>query len=286
MDIKETLFRFQKSEITEHEIYKKLSKRVDEKNARILNEIANDEKRHYSILKEYTCQSVKPNRFKIFWYIFLSFIFGLSFSLKAMERGEKIAQHEYEKVKKKYPPIRGIIEDEEKHEMKLLNMIDEERVSYISSVVLGLNDAIVELTGTLAGLTFALRNSQLVGLAGLITGISAALSMSVSEYLSQKSEAEKDKSPLKAAIYTGIAYIVVVVMLILPYFLSPNPFLALGTAIAMVVLVIGLFTFFVAVVKEQSHGRLFLEMFSLSMSVMAISFVVGLIARKLLGIEV
>ncbi len=286
MEIKKILLNFQRSEITEHEIYKRLAKRVDEKNAKILESIAQDEKRHYSILKEYTKEDVPPNRLKIFWYTLLSFIFGLTFALKAMERGEKIAQHEYEKVKKEYPPVEGIIEDEEKHEMKLLNMIEEERVGYISSMVLGLNDAIVELTGTLAGLTFALRNSKLVGLAGLITGISAALSMSVSEYLSQKSEAEEGKSPLKAAVYTGIAYFMVVVMLILPYFLSSNPVFALGIAVSMVVIVIGLFTYFVAVVKEQSYAHLFFEMLLLSLGVMVISFVVGLIARKVLGIEV
>ena len=35
-------------------------------------------------------------------------------------------------------------------------MINDERLQYISSMVLGINDALVELTGAPAGFTFAL----------------------------------------------------------------------------------------------------------------------------------
>ncbi len=286
MSVRSDLLKFQKNEITEHHIYLKLAKRQEGKNKEILTRIAQDEKSHYEIIKRRTKEEVNPSRFKIFWYTMLSYIFGLTFALKAMERGEKIAQINYEKIEKDFPEISKIIKDEERHELELIGMLDEERIGYISSMVLGLNDAIVELTGTLAGLTFALRNSKVVGLAGVITGISAALSMAVSEYLSQKSEAEEGKNPLRAAIYTGIAYIVVVIMLVLPYFLIPNPYISFISALIAVVAVIAAFTYFVAVVKEQKFSSLFLEMFLLSMGVMIVAFVVGLLARRLLGIEV
>ncbi len=285
MDIKSNLLKFQKNEITEHLIYLKLSARQKENNRKVLERIARDERSHYEIIKGRTGEEVEPSQFKIFWYTVLSYIFGLTFTLKAMERGERLAQENYEKIERKFPEIKKVIEDEERHELELINMIDEERIGYISSMVLGLNDAIVELTGTLAGLTFALRNSRIVGLAGIITGISAALSMSVSEYLSQKSEADEGKSPLKAALYTGIAYIAVVIMLVLPYFLLPNPFISLATAVIAVILIISAFTYFVAVVKEQRYLSLFLEMLLLSMGVMIAAFGVGLLARKFLGIE-
>ncbi len=282
----DTILTFQKQEITEYEIYKRLSKRFEGKNREILEKIANDEKRHYGILKNISRIDVKPNRFKILWYIFLSYIFGVVFTLKAMEMGEKIAQENYSEITESYPVITKIIEDEEDHEIALINLLEEERIGYISSMVLGLSDAIVELTGTLAGLTFALRNSKLVGLAGIITGVSAALSMAVSEYLSQKSDVEEGKSPLKASIYTGIAYILVVVMLVLPYFLIPNPYTSLLIALCGVVIVIAAFTYFVAVVKDQPYKSLFFEMIILSGSVMIISFIVGMIARKVLGVDI
>ncbi len=94
--------------------------------------------------------------------------------------------------------------DEQHHEEKLIEMIDEERLQYMGSVVLGLNDALVEFTGALAGFTLALNDTKLIALTGSITGIAAALSMASSEYLSTKSEKTHNKRPVKAAIYTGI----------------------------------------------------------------------------------
>ncbi|MCD6449785.1 MAG: VIT1/CCC1 transporter family protein [Thermotogaceae bacterium] len=255
------------------------------KNKEILQSIANDEKRHYGIFKNLTKREVKPDKWKIFWYIFLFKLFGLVFALKVMERGERLAQSEYEKIVNRYPVIKNVLNDEEKHELELIELIKEERVGYISSMVLGLNDAIVELTGALAGFTFALRESKLVGLAGLITGVSAALSMAVSEYLSEKSDVEHTKNPLKAAVYTGIAYILVVIFLILPFFLISNPYISLGVAVSTVVLIIAIFTYYVAVIKNESYRKQFLEMLVLSFSVMVVSFIVGVIARKVLGIE-
>ena len=109
---------------------------------------------------------------------------------------------------------------------QLLSMLDEEALKYMGSVVLGLNDALVELTGALAGLTFAFQNTKLIALTGLITGISASLSMAASEYLSSRADGEENAG--RSALYTGIAYIITVIYscVTLPdpgelYFLSP-----------------------------------------------------------------
>ena len=115
--------------------------------------------------------------------------------------------------------------EEDEHEKALIDMLDEEQLKYIGSMVLGLNDALVELSGALAGFTFALTESRFVGIAGLITGVAATLSMGASEYLSQRSESG-ELHPLKAAIYTGIAYLITVTLLVAPYFIVPNVYLA------------------------------------------------------------
>jgi VIT1/CCC1 family predicted Fe2+/Mn2+ transporter len=86
---------------------------------------------------------------------------------------------------------------------KLISLIDEERLKYVSSMVLGLNDALVELTGALTGLTLALQNPRLIAIVGFITGIAASMSMAASEYLSTKQE-DTEKNPLKASVYTGL----------------------------------------------------------------------------------
>jgi len=106
-----------------------------------------------------------------------------------MERGEVGAQKEYAGLPAEIDQAQAIAQEESAHENALLGMLDEERLRYIGSVVLGLNDALIKLTGALAGLTLALQNTQLIALTGSITGIAAALSMAASEYLSTKTEA-------------------------------------------------------------------------------------------------
>ena len=280
--MKETILGFQKSEITEHHIYENLKKVATPKNAKVLERLSKDEARHYSEWRRISGEDARPDRLKIVWYILLSRLLGLTFVAKLMESGEQDAQEAYSRVVKKYPGAKKIVKDELEHEQLLVAMIDEEKVKHLGSMVLGINDALVEITGTLAGLTFALQNSQLVGLAGLITGISATLSMGASEYLSQRSEGSSDA--LRAAGYTAAAYLLAVVLLVLPYFLFPNPFLSLAVALVDALLVILVFTFFSSVIKEESFKRNFLEMVLISMGVAAVSFLIGLAVRNVLNI--
>jgi len=284
--IKEKLITFQKNEITEHYIYARLAKiEKSPANKRVLQRISREEKRHYSIWKKFSGQEVSPDRLKIIWYVFIARIFGVTFGIKLMEAGEEGAQKAYAKVIKAIPKARIIKAEEEAHEKKLIAMIDEEKLKYIGSVVLGLNDALVELTGTLAGLTFALQNAKLVGVAGLITGIAASLSMGASEYLSTKAEGG-DKNPFKASFYTGSAYVLAVAVLIIPFLLLGNPFLAISISISGAILLILVFTFYFAVVREVSFKRRFLEMVAVSLGVAALSFGIGLLVRHFLGIDI
>ena len=282
--IRRLLLDFQKNELTEHLVYKNLAKRTKGKNREILERISNDELKHYRIWKRHTGEDVKPDRFKIFLYGLMARIFGLTFAIKLMENGEVEAEKNYSEIEGVVPRAGEILEEETTHENLLISMIEEEKISYISSMVLGLNDALVELTGTLAGLTFALQNTRVVGLAGFITGIAASLSMAASEYLSQKSE--EGKNPLKSAFYTGVAYILTVVILVFPYFIFKSYYLALGVTISAVFFVVLIFTFFVSVVKDRPFRGLFFEMIAISIGVAVISFIIGLATRKILGIEV
>jgi VIT1/CCC1 family predicted Fe2+/Mn2+ transporter len=284
-EIKEQLLIAQKTEITEYLVYTKIAKRVkDENNRRIVEEIGKDEKRHYEIWKGYTGKDVKPNRFLVWFYSTISKLFGITFGFKLMEMGEERAQVNYEKIADEIPEARAVIADEDTHEDKLLNMLDEEALVYAGSVVLGLNDALVELTGALAGLTLAFRNVNTIALSGLVTGIAASFSMAVSEYLSTSSE-ETDKNPLRAAIYTGIAYIGTVALLILPFLLLHNAYIALGVSLLTSVIIIAIFNFYISVAKGQPFGKRFLEMAGLSLGVAAISFLIGYVLSNVMGVS-
>ncbi|MBI5933070.1 MAG: VIT1/CCC1 transporter family protein [Chloroflexi bacterium] len=286
-NIRQKILIFQRTEITEHHIYSKLAKKISTPgNAKILQQIADDELRHYHGWKKYSGQEVKPDQFKIWFYYLVSLVFGFTFGVKLMEMGEEKAQVNYEAVAAIIPEAKQYHDEEDQHEHQLLEMLDEERLRYAGSVVLGLNDALVELTGALAGLTLALQNGKLIALSGLITGIAASLSMAASEYLSTRSE-KTDKHPVRAAIYTGIAYIFTVSLLVLPYLVSPETYLLdLVIALTTGVIIIAVFNYYISVAKGESFRERFTEMAVLSLSVAAFSFGIGYLIRLWLGIEV
>jgi VIT1/CCC1 family predicted Fe2+/Mn2+ transporter len=282
----QALLVFQRNEVTEHRIYAELSRlEKDASNREVLKKISADELRHYQEWKSHTGREIAPDHLKIFWYTLLSRLFGITFTIKLMEEGEAGAQEVYDRIVKLIPEAESIRNDESRHENELIGMLNEERLNYLGSVVLGLNDALVELTGTLAGLTFALQNAKLVGVAGLITGIAASLSMAASEYISTKTEGGH-KNPVRASIYTGITYVGAVTVLIVPFLLLPNPYLALGLALVSGIILIMIFTFYFSVVRGVSFRRRFLEMAAVSLSVAALSFLIGLLVRQFLGIEI
>ncbi len=285
-EIRNELLKAQRTEITEYHVYTRIAKTLpNENNREIVQHIGEDEKRHYETWRGYTGEQVPPNKFLIWLYTTISRLFGFTFGFKLMELGEERAQVNYEKILEEIPEVKDVIRDESVHEDKLLTMLDEEALMYAGSVVLGLNDALVELTGALAGLTFAFRDVNIIALSGLITGIAASLSMAASEYLSTRSE-ETDKDPVRAAITTGIAYVITVALLILPYLLLNDEIISLAICLTISVLIIAIFNFYISVAKSLPFGRRFLEMAGISLGVAAFSFVVGLLIRNWFGIEV
>ncbi len=276
----------QRNESTENLIYTRLASMVkNPANSAILARIGADELRHYHSWKRLSGKDEAPSRAKAGWYVFLARVLGLTFALKLMERGEAAAQVAYGRLDARIPGARAISQEEDDHEHQLIDMLDEDMLKYVGSVVLGLNDALVELTGALAGLTLALANVRLIGMTGLITGIAASLSMAASEYLSTKSEVG-DRSPGRAALYTGIAYVLTVIWLIFPYFLTGNYFLALAWTLLNALFVILFFTFYVSVAQDLPFRRRFLETVGISFGVAALSFGIGYLVRQVLGVDI
>jgi VIT1/CCC1 family predicted Fe2+/Mn2+ transporter len=279
------LLVYQKNEITEHHVYKRLAGTLGAENRAVLEQMAAHELRHYHIWRKYTRQDIAPDRRVVWLYYLLSRLLGFTFGVKLLERWERRDQHCYEMLEAQIPEANLIRQEECGHEAALLRMLDERKLHYASSMVLGLSDALVELTGALAGLTLALQNTRLVALASLMTGIAAALSMAASEYLSTKAETT-DKNPLRASVYTGSAYLFTVLLLVLPYLLLDNPFAALAVTLVSAVAIIGLFNFYISVAKETPFGRRFVEMAVLCLGVAAVSFVLGLLIRAFFAFDI
>ncbi len=284
--IKKQVLDIQRLEITEYHIYKRLAAKVKSpENAKILERIAADELGHYEGWKKTSGEEVEPNWWNVWYYYLISRIFGFTFGIKLMERTEEGAQRDYTPLLEVNPDAARFQREEKEHEHELINMLDEELLRYAGSVVLGLNDALVELTGALAGLTLALQDVKLIALSGLIIGIAASMSMAASEYLSTRSE-ETTKKPGLAAFYTGVAYIMTVSLLVLPYLLFDNYYLALGITLCTAVIIIAMFNYYISVAKDESFRERFTEMAVLSLSVAAFSFVLGYFMRIWLGVDV
>ena len=278
--------KMQQSELTESVIYEKIAAFAGgEENRATLLRLAAEEKGHYEIWKRYTGIEMKPEMGKVLKYTFLARTLGFTFAVKLMEKGEGNAQEEYALLADEVAESIAIRKQEEEHEGALLEMLDEERLQYVGSMVLGLNDALVELTGSLAGFVFALQNNRLIALSGLIVGISATFSMASSEFLAARSEGRSDA--LKSCSYTGIAYLLTVVALIAPYLLLPagSYIPALICMLAVVILIIGGFTYYTSVAQDRPFKSRFLEMAGISITVAVVSFIVGILAKQFLGVD-
>ena len=274
----------QRTEITEHHIYMKLAERSkNESNANVLKRIGLQEKMHADYWQTITGKDLKPNRSKVRWIVFLAGFLGLTFVLKLMEKREGTGSKLYTDLNQYFPGTDKLAEDEQEHEKEILNMLVEKHLKYVGSIVLGLNDALVEVTGALAGFTLALGDTRVSSLAGLVTGISAAFSMAASDYLSSK--ADNEPHPGTSAMYTGLSYIVTVALLIMPFLLVGNKFIALGIVLSIAVLIIFGFNYYISVAKDLNFKRRFLEMTLISLGVAAFSFLAGYGLKALLGVD-
>ncbi len=281
------VLQMQQNEVNESLIYENIAKGIkDEKNRQTLIKIAAEEHNHAAIWQKITNQTIAPQKGKVFFYTAVARILGYTFAIKKMEMGEENAQAVYAKITPEVPEAVFIHQQEEEHEKALIDMLDEERLQYVGSMVLGLNDALVELTGTLAGLTFSLQNTRVIALSGLITGAAATLSMAASEYLSASSDQREDA--LKSCLYTGTAYLVTVIILILPYLLFANDlyWLALIVMLAAVVLIIAVFNYYISVAKGLNFKKRFVQMCTISLGVAFISYLIGLLCKAWLGVDI
>lgn len=156
---------------------------------------------------------------------------------------------------------------------------------YIDAVILGLNDALVELTGALAGFTIGLHNSKLIILAGITTGVAATLSMTASEFLAKEVETRKTNSYI-AALCTGGAYLGATAILLLPFFIFPQPFTALIISFIFAALIIVGFTYTASKIRNTSFKHDCIQMLAISFSVSALSFLISWLAKSWWNIDI
>lgn len=279
--------RFAEAEYRDLVIYQELARtETVPEFRRILEQLVEHERGDYDFWRQYaskTQHTVHPLTLPL--VRLLRKVLGLTFTAKLIERNEKRAVRDYAAFLKEADPslktkIQEILEHEERHEQEMIGQIKEEKIAFISSIVLGLNDALIELSGALVGFSFAFRNPRLAAATGLIAGIAASLSMASSAYMQARHEPGKD--PRKAAMYTGGSYLAVVVLLIAPFFLFGGMVQALGLMFALIVLIIAGMSCYTSVIFDRRLASQFAAMCLASLGVAAVTFLIGNAINRLL----
>lgn len=155
---------------------------------------------------------------------------------------------------------------------------------YCGAIVLGMHDALVELSGIIAGLTFAVENNRIIVMTGAITAASASLSMAVANYQALRADDRNDAA--RAAVYTCAAYVVTSIMLILPFVVLENRFWALGAMGVIAVLIIFVFNSVTGYLTGRPFMRQFWVMLGICACVALAAFFIGQSARHFLGISI
>jgi VIT1/CCC1 family predicted Fe2+/Mn2+ transporter len=279
------------NEYKDYAVYAALARR--EKNPvsrKALKVMAESEKSHFEFWKKYAPRTVpKISRLKIWLHVFLRAFLGLTFTLKFHERHEHSVVVSYKSVFGLIPAVdrsefESMLQDEEQHEAYLMGQVREERVKYISFVVLGLADAVVEISGIHAGSLGVYTKTELAGLAGVVAGMAASISMASAAYAQAKQGFEG--SAKWGAIYTGISYMVTAIFLALPYFLTGSMVFALGASVTLGVVLVAMLTYYNAVVSTKGFARQFGELSAIILGASFALYLAGTLIRQLLGIVI
>lgn len=285
--IERLMGKFQEQELLHLNLYREFAKNgKNVENREVLETLAKIEEEHYSELEEFTGRKIIFNRGKMNRLIFVSRILGIRFILKYLEKKEDVLKDRILELHKEGDNLLPNVFTVGNRENELMDKLYDEKLLYVSAIVLGLNDALVELSGALAGYTLAIENTKAIGVIGLITGIAAALSMGIAEYLSIKEDPEAKLNYNKAAIYTGITYIFAVILLVFPYFLSLNKHLSLAMMVGIDILLVFIFNYYISITTDANLMKKFLRMTAIVLSVAAISFIVGYFVQDIFGVKV
>lgn len=291
--MEETFISYAENELTEHLVYHKLAlmeKKPDNRAA--LERLSAQEKAHYefwkTLLPPAKAEKIHERAYTVWAIPLLRVVFGVTFITKLLETHETGAVQKYQDIAASIPTshrerFAQIIEDEKSHERALIAQLKEKRLDYIGFIVLGLADAIVEITGVHAGFLGVTGSTLIAGVAGIIVGFSAAISMGSASYLQAKQDISK--SAILSGFLTWASYFCSVVLLALPYFLIHVMFPAFIVSTSVGILLVAGFTFYGAVAFDRKFWREFAETVGLMLGTALATFLLGIVVGNIFHIN-
>ena len=161
-------------------------------------------------------------------------------------------------------------------------MVRKDKFNSAGAIVLGMHDALVSLTGLIAGLAVAMADRYVIILTAVIASVTASLSMGASNYLAVRTDG--GRRAFISALYTGVAYMATCAVLIVPFFVFENRAVEMVLMFTIAVAEIFVFNYYLGRVNHRPYMRKFLEMLGVCAGVSVIAFLIGLGANKYLGI--
>jgi len=289
--LEEAAYEGVSDELTDFAVYSKLAGfERNEKFKKILNNLATMEQNHYVFWKKYCPdKDIKASSIRIYLIALLRLIFGVTFAVKYLERHETDTIKKYQALTDSIPQsdrkaFDVMIADEQEHERTLEEQFQEPHLKYLSFIVLGLADALVEIAGIHAGSLGIYNSTELAGLAGIIAGAAASVAMASAAYAQAKSGFTG--SAAMSAIYTGISYFVTAVLLATPYFLTKVMIYALSFSLSFGIALTAFTSFYSSVITGANFKKDFTEITSIILLATALLYIIGIIIRRFTGISV
>ena len=278
-------------EITDYTVYGKLSRTERQpKLKRVFSELAAMEYGHYEFWSKY-CKNkeIRPDALKIHLVLLMRRVLGGSFIIKYLEGSEAATIKKYGSMKHIIPkPDRrsfdSMLEDEKGHEQAFAMQIQGTYVLYISFIVLGLADALVEIAGIHAGSLGIYASTFLTGLAGIVAGAAASISMASAAFVQAKQGFSG--SAKVAAAYTGVSYFISAVLMATPYFLTSSMIVAITSSLILGMLLIAFISWYDSVISGSSFKKDFSELAGIMLAATVALFLFGLVIRHALGITI
>ncbi len=143
-------------------------------------------------------QAVRPGRWRVGLLRLLMRVTSPALAVSVVEMGEAAAYERYydflgraDLQPEEAEQLRRIVEDELEHEEAFHEQAGA--MHHLRDFVLGMNDGLVEILGSVTGLAAAFPGRRgLVALSGLVVGLAGALSMAIGAFVSVRSQRQVD----------------------------------------------------------------------------------------------
>ncbi len=303
---------FLRDELLDHETYAELAAGERNKEIRdLLQKLSNKEREHIGVWRKLlgsagdSVGAPMGLGFRVFLLSALRRTLGIAFVTRLLERDEGRGLERYKegmsgntlrKTDKTY--LKRIIKDEQEHELAFASKVERYggELGYTQSIILGLNDGLVEILAVVAGLATVATSSFIVVIIGLIAGISGTLSMAGGVYLSSKSQGlveeedgERRKSkvlPSKEGYYTGIYYFLGALIAVLPFLGGLQGYEGIIASIILVSAALIVASTIIAVISGTSIRKRSLEMLAISLGAAFATILFGTFAKLYFGVTI